>query len=81
MHKYNVYTQSQHDEITAYLVIKADTIEHAKKIPHEVLFNVNPTNQDIQSRRAKEYCEYLNKIEEAITQAYEQNKLVDILKR
>lgn len=36
---------------------------------------------DHQLQRAKDYCRYLNKLEEAAQVAYEQTHLMDILKR
>lgn len=47
----------------------------AAEFPVSELFD-----ESIQRARAYDYCDYLNKLVEAAKEAYEQNKLINILK-
>lgn len=68
-------------KITEYFVTDAGTNDELSDRPVAAAFPVSQKfDNDHQEKRAEEYAEYLNRINEAATQAYENNRLLDILK-
>lgn len=67
--------------VTAYFVTDAHNSDEIKHRPEAVTFPVSQVyDQDMQFRRADDYCNYLNKLAEAAQEAYEQNQLINVLK-
>jgi len=76
------FTQSNKTkEVESYFVTDAHGKEDLESRPKVVVFPISQAfDKDIQDRRANDYCKYLNKLAEAAEEAYEQNKLITILK-
>lgn len=67
--------------ITEFFITDAHDDNELDNRPRVVAFPVSQVfDEDIQRRRAQDYCDYLNKLAEAAEQAYEHNKLINILK-
>lgn len=81
--RYNVWeTKNGHGELLLYFVtdrVNKDEDEEGYRTVAE--FPISPRHdKDEQARRAEDYAEYMNKLLEAAEQAYEHNKLINILK-
>jgi len=77
MSKFTVWeTTNGYNELVSYSVKKTHSCPSAIEFPVSAAHD-----EDTQYRRAKDYCKYLNKLEEAAEIAYQQNQLVDILGR
>ena len=78
---FKVGSSSLKNKKTSYFVTDAydetelDIRPKAVEFPISVLFD-----EKMQEKRADDYANYLNKLVEATTQAYEQNQLINILK-
>lgn len=69
------------DIITSYFVTDANNNAELDTRPQLMTFHVSVLYPaDDQKQRAEEYVEYMNKIMDAMHQAYENNKLMDVLK-
>lgn len=67
--------------ITEYFVTDAETSEEIEQRATAASFPISQKfDQEHQESRAYEYADYMNKIAEATAQAYENNRLIDILK-
>lgn len=72
----------QPDEITEYRVTDEIDSDPKDKRPFVASFPVDAKYPaDVQLHHARQFRDYLNKIQEATEQAYEQNMIVDILKK
>ena len=78
---FKVGTTTEHGEVSGYFVTDANDKSELDSRPEAVRFPVTVLyDKELQNRRAQDYCDYLNKLAEAAQEAYEQNKLVNILK-
>lgn len=68
-------------EVTSYFVTDANNNAELDTRPQLMTFHVSVLYPaDDQKQRAEEYVDYMNKIMDAMHQAYENNKLMDVLK-
>lgn len=78
---FKVATEHYGGEKSSYFITDAENDAEIKNRPKAIVFPVSQVFDDLtQKRRAKDYCDYLNKLAEAGRQAYEQNQLVNVLK-
>lgn len=75
-------TKNGHDDLLDYFVTdrfsKEDDPEGFRTV---ATFPISARHdEDEQARRAQDYANYMNKLAEAAEQAYEHNKLINILK-
>jgi len=69
------------DKITAYFVTDANDNSEVNDRPKAASFPISQVfHAELQHQRAKDYCDYLNKLVEASKQSYEQNQLINVLK-
>lgn len=74
-------TRSRNKEVVDVSVTDAKTEDELQVRPKAAVFPISELyDEEQQTRRAKDYCAYLNKLAEAAEEAYEQNKLINILK-
>lgn len=78
---FKVGTTTEHGKTVAYFVTDAHDKNELGSRPEAVKFPISVLyDDDLQSRRVQDYCDYLNKLADAAKEAYEQNQLVNILK-
>jgi len=75
------HTKTENNVYTKYFITDANTDAEIDTRPVVASFPISQKfDQEVQEARAYAYAEYMNKIEEAVKQAYENNQLMDILK-
>ncbi|HET8688512.1 MAG TPA: hypothetical protein VFM18_18015 [Methanosarcina sp.] len=68
-------------ELICYSVSDAQNQSEVNNRPAVVEFPISQAYpKDMQKERAHDYCDYLNKLAKAAKEAYENNRLVDVLK-
>ncbi len=68
--------------VTGNALIVSDAHDVDEKRPNAVMFPISVLyDEKTQEKRAQDYANYLNKLNEAAKVAYEQIHLVDVLKR
>ncbi len=79
--EYKVGHNKVEDKIVSYFVTDAHDNSELETRPELIRFPVSQLYCDAdQKQRAEEYADAMNKIQQAIEQTYENNKLVDLLK-
>jgi hypothetical protein len=79
--KFKLGTTSLEGSISSVFVTDAFNDSDIKTRPKAVVFPVSILfDEAMQEQRAQDYCDYLNLLGEASKQAYENNKLINILK-
>lgn len=78
---FKVGSEKQKGVLVAFFVTDAIDNTELDKRPKAAEFTISELYDEItQEHRANDYRNYLNKLAEAAKQAYENNKLIDILK-
>jgi hypothetical protein len=68
-------------EIVSYFVTDAKCDKEFSTRPKAASFPVSQAYPDeMQQQRARDYCDYLNKLVEATKEAYANNQLINVLK-
>lgn len=79
--EFKIGTTSVGKKPKSYLITDAKDNSEIDIRPKAAEFPISQAfDQDLQYRRARDYCNYLNKLVEATKQAYEQNQLINVLK-
>jgi len=78
---YQVGTTHRDKKLESLFVTDAKNDKELDVRPKAIEFPISVLyDEDTQRRRAQDYCDYLNRLVQAAKDAYEHNKLIDILK-
>ena len=75
-------TDNRSKKYLEFFVTEAETDKEVSIMPKAAIFPISQRyDEQMQRHRAEQLIDYLNKIAEATEKAYEQNMIIDILKK